>query len=60
MAAAMQRGAARGAAECGAVVCVEDEEKRSLFEGLGFRAAGAAADFELDGRTVGAVRMMAV
>ena len=59
MAAAMQRGAARGAAECRAVVCVEDEERRSLFEGLGFRAAGAAADFELDGRPVGAVRMVA-
>ncbi len=58
MAAAMQRGAARGAGECRAVVCVEDEEKRSLFEGLGFRDAGAAADFVLDRRAVGAVRMV--
>ena len=58
MAAAMQRGAARGPGECRAVVCVEDEEKRSLFEGLGFRDAGAAADFVLDRRAVGAVRMV--
>ena len=59
MAAAMQRAAERGAGECHAGVCVEDEEKRSLFEGLGFREAGAAADLDLDGRTVGAVRMVA-
>ena len=59
LAAAMQRSAERGAGECRAVVCVEDEEKRSLFEGLGFREAGAATDFELDGRAVGAVRMVA-
>ena len=58
MAAALQRGAAGGAAECRAVVCVEDEEKRALFEGLGFREAGAAAAFDLDGRAVGAVRMV--
>ena len=43
---------------CRAVVCVEDEEKRALFEGLGFRDAGAAADFVLDRRAVGAVRMV--
>ena len=54
MAAAMQRAAERGAGECRAVVCVDDEEKRSLFEGLGFREAGAATDFELAGRAVGA------
>ena len=58
LAAAMQRAAERGAGECRAVVCVEDEEKRSLFEGLGFREAGAATDFELAGRAVGAVRMV--
>jgi len=40
-------------------VCVEDEEKRSLFEGLGFREADADSDFVLDGRAVGAVRMVA-
>ena len=59
MAAAMQRAAERGAGECRAAVCVEDEEKRSLFEGLGFREAGTDTDFELDGRAVGAVRMVA-
>ena len=59
MAAATARAAARGADECRAVVCVEDEEKRSLFAGLGFRAAGADADFLLDGRAVGAVRIVA-
>ena len=58
MAAAMQRAAERGAGECRAVVCVEDEEKRALFEGLGFREAGTATDFELAGRAVGAVRMV--
>ena len=58
MAAAMQRAAARGAGECRAVVCVEDEEKRSLFEGLGFRESGADPDFVLEGRAVGAVRMV--
>ena len=59
MAAAVQRAAERGAGECFAVVCVEDEEKRSQFEGLGFRTAGADSDFRLDGRAVGAVRMVA-
>ena len=58
VAAAMQRAAVRGAGECRAVVCVEDEEKRALFEGLGFREADAARDFVLDGRAVGAVRMV--
>ena len=59
VAAAADRGAAWGASECCAVVCVEDEEKRSLFEGLGFREAGRAPDFGLDGRTVAAIRMVA-
>ena len=59
MAAAMRRAAAWGSGECCAVVCVEDEEKRSLLEGLGLRAAGADADFVLEGRAVGAVRMVA-
>ena len=58
MAAAMQRAATWGAGECRAAVCVEDEEKRSLFEGLGFRESGADPDFVLHGRAVGAVRMV--
>ena len=59
MAAAVHRAAAWGSTECRAVVCVEDEEKQALFEGLGFREAGADAEFVLDGRAVGAVRMVA-
>ena len=58
VAAATQRAAVRGAGECRAMVCVEDEEKRALFEGLGFREASAHSDFVLDGRAVGAVRMV--
>ena len=58
MAAAMRPAAAWGSTECRVVVCVEDEEKRSLLKGLGFRETGAAADFVLDGRAVGAVRMV--
>ena len=59
MAAAMRRAAAWGSTECRVVVCVEDEEKRSLLEELGFGEAGTDADFVLDGRAVGAVRMVA-
>ena len=35
-----------------AAVSVEDEEKRSLFEGLGFSRAGRGLPFNLDGREV--------
>jgi GNAT superfamily N-acetyltransferase len=59
MAAAMQRAATWGSTECRAVVCVEDEDKRALFEGLGFREAGTDADLSLDGYAVSAVRMVA-
>ena len=55
----MQRAAAWDSTECRAVVCVEDEEKRSLLEELGFRESGTDSDFVLDGRAVGAVRMVA-
>ena len=47
----------RGEGGCYAVVSVEDEEKQSWFESLGFRRAGAGAEFELDGRRVASVRM---
>ena len=50
-------GTARGAAACWASVSVEDEQKRSLFERLGFSEAGPSDEFELDGRAVGAVRL---
>lgn len=46
-----------GEGRCYAVVSVEDEEKRSWFEVLGFRGTGAGEGFELDGRQVASVRM---
>jgi GNAT superfamily N-acetyltransferase len=49
--------AAKGVSPCWAAVSVEDGEKQALFESLGFREAGLADGFELDGRTVGAVRL---
>jgi len=39
------------------VVSVEDEEKQSWFESLGFRRTGAGEEFELEGRRVASVRM---
>ena len=42
---------------CFAVVSVEDEEKQSWFESLGFRRAGSGEEFDLDGRLVASVRM---
>jgi len=47
----------RGEGGCYAVVSVEDEEKQSWFEALGFRRAGSGAEFELGGRRVASVRM---
>ena len=41
-----------GAGSVTAAVSVEDEEKRSLFEGLGFASAGQGMPFNLDGREV--------
>lgn len=55
--AAIGWGESEGASACCARVCEEDEEKRSLFADLGFRAAGAGEPFDLDGRPVVAVRM---
>lgn len=40
-----------------AVVSVEDEEKQSLFESLGFRRTGAGEGFDIEGRRVASVRM---
>ena len=42
---------------CYAVVSVEDEEKQSLFESLGFRTTGPGEEFDLDGRRVASIRM---
>ena len=55
--AAIRWGAAEGAAVCWAAVSVEDEEKQAWCAELGFRAAGPAATFDLDGRAVEAVRL---
>lgn len=54
---AMRWGAAQGATVCWAAVSVEDEEKQAWCEELGFRAAGPAATFDLDGREVEAARL---
>ena len=56
--AAMQWGAdARGASKCWAEVSAEDEEKQALFESMGFSRAGSGNGFDLDGRTVGSMRL---
>ena len=54
---AMDWGTARGAALCWAVIATLDEEKRALFEALGFRETGPADEFDLDGVKVGAMRL---
>ena len=43
---------AAGAGIVTASVSVEDEEKRALFEGLGFLGMGRGQPFSLDGREV--------
>ena len=55
--AAVGKSQEGGEGLCYAVVSVEDEEKRSWFESLGFRRAGSGAEFEVDGRRVASVRM---
>ena len=55
--AAIGRSHEHGMGRCYAVVSVEDEEKQSWFESLGFRRAGSGEEFDLDGRLVASVRM---
>ncbi len=55
--AAIDAGAGQRPSRCYAVVSVEDEEKRALFETLGFRTTGTGEAFELDGRQVASIRM---
>lgn len=58
--AAMRWGVAHGAAFCWATVSAQDENKRSLFESLGFRKAGKGDKFNLDGldgRRVASLRL---
>ena len=50
--AAIRWAEAAGAQSVTADVSVEDEEKRALFEGLGFSHAGRGQQFSLDGREV--------
>lgn len=52
VASAMGWSEAAGAVAVQVVVAVEDEEKRALFEGLGFVYDGAGEPFDLDGRRV--------
>jgi GNAT superfamily N-acetyltransferase len=54
--AAASWGAGKGVRVWSAV-SVEDEEKLALLESLGFREAGPAEDFDMDGRAVGALRL---
>ena len=53
--AATNWGASHGATSFEASVCVEDEDKQSSFESLGFRAAGAGDEFDFDGMAVGSI-----
>ena len=55
--AAMRWGTSQGASVCWAAVSVEDEDKQALFEALGFRQVGTDGSFDLDGRSVAAVRL---
>ena len=49
-------GAAQEASPLWTTVSVEDEEKLSLFESLGFKNKGQGDPFDLDGRQVGTLR----
>ncbi len=55
--AAVRWGVEQGASLCRARLSVEDEEKRSCFESLGFHTAGTGEGFDLDGRQVASLRM---
>ena len=55
--AAVDWGQANDASMIYATACVEDEDRIARLETLGFRNVGPAPDFDMDGRTVGAVRM---
>lgn len=55
--AALEWSAARGADRCLVDVCVEDEDKRTCFERLGFRTVGEGVGFEIAGRSVTSRRL---
>lgn len=50
-------GADISASSIWATVSVEDEEKLSLYESLGFKISSTGGSFDLDGRDVGTLRM---
>ena len=50
-------GASRGVSSFEATVSVEDEEKRAMFESIGFVSAGTSEPFELGDREVESVRL---
>ena len=50
-------GEARNTAPIWTTVSVEDEEKLSLFESVGFKSAGQGKPFDLGGRNVGTLRL---
>lgn len=56
--ASISWGNAHGATLCWASASVEDEDKRSLFETLGFREAGTGEEFDLAGRQVASLRLV--
>ena len=55
--AAVDWGAGKGVSRIYAAVSVEDDEKRALFETLGFGSAGNGDAFNLSGRQVGTLRL---
>ena len=58
--AASDWGAGRNASPIWATVSVEGDEKRSLFESVGFRNAGRGEPFDLGGRQVAGLRFQLV
>ena len=54
---AMKWGAENGASKVLATVSIEDEDKQTFMESLGFRKDKAGDDFEVDGRAVASIRM---
>jgi len=55
--AAIVWGQAHGASPVYANACAEDEDRIARLEAMGFRSAGPAPDFDMDGQDVAAVRM---
>ena len=54
---AMKWGAGSGASKVQATVSIEDEDKQTFMESLGFRKDKAGDDFEVGGRVVASIRM---